>query len=133
MNYSIVVYFNNSITHHKSAWVNTKNYFKRLLQRGMYFYRLMRLNKNIKIFLNYFLGPLLFIWLSLSIYNQVKHQPDLEASWLKIKQSIQSREIWDLVLVIFLMLANWSIEAIKWKISIYPLQPVGFLKSFRAV
>lgn len=93
----------------------------------------MRLNKNIKIFLNYFLGPLLFIWLSVSIYNQVKHQPDLETSWIKIKQSVQSREIWDLVIVFFLMVINWSVEAMKWKIVIQPVQPVNFLKSFRAV
>ena len=34
------MHFNNSIAHHKSAGINTKNYFKRLLQRGLYFYRL---------------------------------------------------------------------------------------------
>ncbi len=133
MYYVIIVYLNNSIAHHKSAGVNAKNYFKRLLQRGLYFYRLMRLNKNIKIFLNYFLGPLLFIWLSVSIYNQVKHQPDLEVSWIRIKQSMQSAKIWDLAIVIFLMIINWSIEALKWKISIQSIQPVSFLKSFRAV
>jgi len=93
----------------------------------------MRLNKNIKIFLNYFLGPLLFIWLSVSIYKQVKHQPDLEASWIKIKQSVQSVQIWNLVIVIILMFVNWSIEAFKWKISIRHIQSISFLKSFRAV
>jgi len=90
-------------------------------------------NKNIKIFLNYFLGPLLFIWLSVSIYNQVRHQPDLKTSWIKIKQSMQSSEIWNLVIVIFLMIVNWSIEALKWKISIQNIQPVSFLRSFRAI
>ena len=93
----------------------------------------MRLNKSIKIFLNYFLGPLLFIWLSASIYNQVRHQPDLATSWIKIKQSIDSPKIWYLVLAIVLMFFNWSIEAIKWKISIQNLQSVHFFKSFRAV
>jgi uncharacterized membrane protein YbhN (UPF0104 family) len=93
----------------------------------------MRLNKNIKFFLNYFLGPLLFIWLSVSIYNQVRHQPDLGASWIKIKQSLQSSKLWNLVVVVFLMIINWSIEAQKWKISIQNIQPVSFLKSFRAV
>ena len=93
----------------------------------------MRLNKNIKIFLNYFLGPLLFLWLSYSIYNQVKHQPDLETSWIKIKRSLQSAEIWDLAVVIVLMIINWSIEAVKWKISIEKVQPIGFLRSFRAI
>jgi hypothetical protein len=93
----------------------------------------MRLNKNIKIFLNYFLGPLLFIWLSVSIYKQVKHQPDLGASWIKIKQSVESAQIWNLVIVIILMFVNWSIEAFKWKISIRDIQAISFLKSFRAV
>ena len=99
----------------------------------LYFIIEMRLNKNIKIFINYFLGPLLFIWLSLSIYNQVKHQPDLTTSWIKIKQSIQSPAIWNLAVVIFLMFVNWAIEAVKWKMVIQPVQPVTFFKSFRAV
>jgi len=93
----------------------------------------MRLNKNIKIFLNYFLGPALFLWLSYSIYNQVKHQPDLKTSWIKIKQSLQSTEIWDLAIVIFLMIINWSIEALKWKVSIQKVQPVSFFRSFSAI
>jgi hypothetical protein len=93
----------------------------------------MRLNKNIKIFLNYFLGPVLFIWLSVSIYNQVRHQPDLKASWIRIRQSFQSGEIWDLFIVMLLMGINWSIEALKWKAVIRSVQPVTFLKSFRAV
>ncbi|MFI5185290.1 MAG: lysylphosphatidylglycerol synthase domain-containing protein [Chitinophagales bacterium] len=93
----------------------------------------MNLNKNIKIFLNYFLGPLLFIWLSVSIYKQVRHQPDLATSWLKIKQSVRSKEIWDLVVVGFLMFMNWSVEALKWKIAIQHIQPVSFWRSFRAV
>ena len=93
----------------------------------------MRLNKNIKIFINYFLGPLLFIWLSISIYDQVKHQPDLELSWIKIKQSLLSSKIWNLVVVVLLMILNWSIEAQKWKISVESIQPVSFLTSFRAI
>lgn len=133
MNGAIVVDLNHSISHDQRTGINSKNYFKRLLQRGLYFYRLMRFNKNIKIFLNYFLGPLLFLWLSVSIYNQVRHQPDLAASWLKIKHSMQSKEIWDLVMVVFLMFINWSIEALKWKISVHHIQPVSFFKSFRAV
>ncbi len=46
---------------------------------------------------------------------------------------MQSAKIWDLAIVIFLMIINWSIEALKWKISIQSIQPVSFLKSFRAV
>lgn len=93
----------------------------------------MKLNKNIKILINYFLGPGLFVWLSWSIYREIKHQPDLEKTWTAIKRSLQSPLLWNLVAVIALMFVNWSIEAIKWKISVKKIQKVGFLKAFRAV
>src|SRR4051812_44001053 len=93
----------------------------------------MRLNKNTKIFLNYFLGPLLFVWLSWSIYNQVKHQPGLSESWSNILASLSSYKIWWLVLVVVLMIVNWSFEAIKWKVSIQNLQNISFFKAFKAV
>ena len=93
----------------------------------------MKLNKNIKIFINYFLGPLLFIWLSWSIYQEIKHQPDLANAWQHIRESFHSVMLWNLVAVITLMFVNWSIEAIKWKISIRQIQQVSFIKAFKAV
>src|SRR4029078_12723845 len=35
--------------------------------------------------------------------------------------------------VILLMIVNWSIETIKWKISVAPIQKVSFIKAFKAV
>jgi len=93
----------------------------------------MKLNKNIKIFINYFLGPVLFAWLSWSIYREIKHQPDLGKTWTAIKQSLQSPLLWNLVAVIALMFVNWSIEAFKWKISVKKIQEISFFKAFRAV
>jgi uncharacterized membrane protein YbhN (UPF0104 family) len=93
----------------------------------------MKLNKNIKILINYFLGPLLFVWLSYSIYNQVKQQPDLEGKWRNIRESFNSPKILNLVAVLLLMLVNWGIEAIKWKLSIKKIQRIGFFKAFKAV
>jgi uncharacterized membrane protein YbhN (UPF0104 family) len=93
----------------------------------------MKLNKNSKILINYFLGPALFVWLSWSIYREIKHQPDLEKTWTAIKRSLQSPLLWNLVAVIALMFVNWSIEAIKWKISVRKIQVVSFFKAFRAV
>lgn len=110
------------------------------MQTGLYFYKncpeaegLMRINKNIKIFINYFLGPLLFIWLSWSIYRQIKNQQDLGTAWLRIKESFTSPLIWNLVIAFGLMVVNWSLEAIKWKISVKQIQEVSFIKSFQAV
>lgn len=93
----------------------------------------MKLNKNIKLFINYLLGPLLFIWLSWSIYREIKNQPDIESAWLHIRQSFDSPMIWNLVLVVLLMIVNWSIEALKWKIAVKPIQEVSFLKALKAI
>lgn len=93
----------------------------------------MKLNRNIKIFINYFLGPLLFIWLSWSIYRQIKNQPGLEQAWQSIKESLGSMKLLNLAVVILLMFVNWSIEAIKWKISLKNVQQVSFGKALQGV
>lgn len=93
----------------------------------------MKLNRNIKIFINYFFGPLLFIWLSWSIYRQINQQPDLGKAWWSIKDSFSSPMIWNLVAVLLLMVVNWGIEAIKWKTSILSIQQISFFKAFKAV
>jgi len=93
----------------------------------------MRLNKNIKIFLNYFFGPLLFLWLSWSIYNQIRHQSNLSLSWKRVIESFHSPLAWNLVLVILLMTVNWGFESLKWKLAISKIQRVSFVKAFMAV
>ena len=97
------------------------------------FTRLMKLNRNIKIFINYFLGPILFAWLSWSIYHQIKRQPDLGNAWAGIKASFSSPVLWNLIITVLLMLVNWSVEAIKWKISVKEIQQVSFWKACQAV
>ena len=39
----------------------------------------------------------------------------------------------NLVLVFLLMFVNWSLEALKWKISVQNVQPVSFYTSLRAI
>jgi len=92
-----------------------------------------RHKKSIRIFINYFLGPLLFAWVSYSIYHQVRQQPGLEKSWQHIRHSFSSGMIWSLVAVVLLMLVNWSIETIKWKLAVQKVQQVGFFTAFKAV
>jgi len=93
----------------------------------------MQPNKNIKNFLNYFLGPLLFIWLVFSIYRQINSQQHLEAWWSNIKASLQSAKVIYLIIVILLVPVNWGIEAVKWKLSINPIYPIRFWEAFKAV
>ncbi len=91
------------------------------------------LNKRLKIFFNYFLGPLLFIGLSVSIYRNIIHQKDWQHSLQQIKVSLFGEQAWKAVLVIFLMLANWSFEALKWKAVISHIQQISFFRSLRAI
>jgi uncharacterized membrane protein YbhN (UPF0104 family) len=93
----------------------------------------MKLHRNIKIFINYFLGPLLFTWLAWSIYNQIQRQPDVSQAWQRIKQSFSSPLVLNLFVAVLLMIVNWSIEAAKWKMALYSVQRVSFLKAFKAV
>ena len=90
-------------------------------------------SKNIKIFLNYWLGPLIFAWLSWSIYRQVKHQPDLPDAWKQIRMSLQGSNAWKLMAAMGLMLVNWGIEALKWRELLLPLHRISGMQSVKAI
>ncbi len=87
------------------------------------------LNKNIKILLNYFLGPLLFIILSFSLYKQIINKPNLGIQWQQIKNSYTNYKLW---LVVFLMVVNWSIEASKWQLLVNHVQRFSFTSAFKS-
>lgn len=93
----------------------------------------MQLNKNIKIFINYFLGPVLFVWLAFSIYSQIKAQPHLQASWQHIKNSFFTVKVSALGLVVLLMFINWGIEAVKWKLAVRGVYTLKFWQAYKAV
>lgn len=93
----------------------------------------MHLNKQFKIFLNYFLGPALFIILSISIYRNITNQKDWQESLVEIKKSISGPQGWKALLVCMLMLVNWSFEAMKWRVLLKHIQQISFFTSFRAV
>ena len=88
------------------------------------------LNKNIKLIINYLIGPLLFGLLAWSLYNQVIHQPDLDTRWQQIRSSWQQLPFW---IVFVLMFVNWGIEARKWQLLIAPLEKFSLLRSIKAV
>lgn len=93
----------------------------------------MKINKNIKIFINYFLGPVLFAWLSWSIYNQIKNQPGLSTSWQHIKGALTGSHLKYLVATVLLMLLNLCLETMKWKLAVKQVQNISFIRAFKAV
>ena len=91
------------------------------------------IHKRVKIFVNYILGPVLFVWLILAICRQVHDQKDLYSTWQTLFYSFHTKEWLLLSLVLLLMLVNWGIEAKKWQIQIKGLEQISFLRSYRAV
>jgi Lysylphosphatidylglycerol synthase TM region len=90
-------------------------------------------NKKIKIIVNYVVGPILFVWLSVSIYNQISNQKDIKATYNSINQNFGSQQ-WLLCLsVILLMFVNWGIETKKWQLLVKGIEKISFLKAYRAV
>lgn len=104
-----------------------------IVARGKYFWKNGPLNKSIKIFLNYFLGPMIFIWLAYSMITQIRKQPDLEEHLVYIKEAAYGPDAWKFWTVIFLMFVNWGIEARKWQVLLKPLQHMPFMRSFKAI
>lgn len=91
------------------------------------------LSRKLKIFLNYFVGPALFVWLSYSIYRQIKQQTDVQISWNTIREAFLGSTNWKILLVIFLMFLNWGIEAKKWQVLVSRVEKISFWSAYRAI
>jgi len=90
-------------------------------------------NKNIKIIINYVLGPLVFILLAVSIYRQIQLQPNWKESIFQLRQGFNGSHAWMLFLAFVLMFLNWGVEARKWQIVVRKLQPLTLWESFKAI
>ena len=91
------------------------------------------LNKQLKILLNYFVGPLIFAWLCYSIYQQIVAQKDLKQSWEIISNTFSTAAQWRVYVVCSLMILNWGLEAKKWQLLMRPIQTLTFRRALRAV
>lgn len=91
------------------------------------------LNKSIKILLKWIIGPLLAAWLFYSLYQQVKNQPDIEASLALIRAMPFGADWWKFWLVIILVFVNWGLEARKWQLLMQSVQPMSFFTAFKSV
>jgi len=130
----LTLYIYESEAYHKGTGIYAKDYFSRLLQEDNYFWRMLSVlrNKNIKIFFNYFLGPVVFIILVYSIYRQIQRQPDWETSVAQLKNVFHSELRWLIIPAFLLMLVNWGLEARKWQLALRNLQHLSFIKAFKA-
>jgi hypothetical protein len=76
---------------------------------------------------------LLFIVLSVSIYYKIKHQANFQETKTMLGDAVSGDNLWYIVLLIVLMIANWGIEARKWQILVSRVERVNFFTAFSAV
>lgn len=93
----------------------------------------MKTNKSIKIFFKYVLGPVLFIWLSWTVYKQLQSAPDLDRQWNLLTEGFTGSGLLLLLGVIMLMVFQWSLEALKWKLMLKPVVEVGLFQALHAI
>jgi uncharacterized membrane protein YbhN (UPF0104 family) len=93
----------------------------------------MPVNRKLKIFLNYFLGPVVLFWVAFSIYTRISRQPNLPQVWHQILYSLDGQRYWFLVAVFVLMFVNWGIEARKWQLLVGQLEPISFRRAYYSV
>lgn len=84
-------------------------------QQGLILGEVKRLNKSIKIFINYVLAPLLFAWLVYSVYHSILAQPDLGLYLTILYKRIDAYTLLPLICLVLLMLFQWVVEAKKWQ------------------
>jgi hypothetical protein len=92
----------------------------------------MVLNKNIKLIVNYFLGPVIFLLLLYVIYLQLIQKSNWQGSLQQIEHAFSGPGQWKMWMVFLLMIVNWGLEAKKWQISIAQIQPISFWRAFKA-
>ncbi len=90
-------------------------------------------NKNIKLLINYVVGPVLFIWVAWSLYRQLNAQQDLASSWKQITNAASGDQSWKLIAVVLMTFLNWGIEARKWQLLIKRLESLSFFRSIQAI
>lgn len=92
-----------------------------------------QLKKHYKIWLNYVLGPVLFIILAVSIYYKVRNQASLQEAKDLLKSAVSSDNIPIILLLVTLVAVNWGIEARKWHVLVKRIQPVNYFTAYKAV
>ncbi|HSR37896.1 MAG TPA: lysylphosphatidylglycerol synthase transmembrane domain-containing protein [Phnomibacter sp.] len=89
--------------------------------------------RKIKWWLNYLVGPLLFIMIALSIYRQLHNQPNLDQHWAFLRKTLVSESSSFILPAIVLIAFNWGLEALKWQQLVKHLMPISWWKALLGV
>lgn len=90
-------------------------------------------NKSIKIIFKSTIGASLFLWMSYSLYHQIKLQPKLNQTIQAIFTEWDSIRMLMLASVFVLMVVNWTIEAAKWRLQLDGTEKFSIIQSLQSV
>ena len=78
-------------------------------------------------------GPLLFVLIGASIYQQVTADDQLEYHWQHLQQQANSHGWTWLVAMVGLMACNWGLESLKWYTLINHVMKASLWRAFKSV
>ncbi len=90
-------------------------------------------NKNIKIVFKTSIGLLLLSWMAYSLFNKIKHQPDLKNTLCQLNDNLKNEGALFFAAVVVLMMINWMIEAVKWKRLLQGTENFSLWRSLQSV
>ncbi len=90
-------------------------------------------NKNIKVAFKTAIGLLLFLWMAYSLYNQIKHTANLKTTIQALVHNWNEKGLLALSFVLLLMIVNWTIEGIKWRLLLKGTENFSLLRSLQSV
>ena len=89
---------------------------------------------KVRKILNLLIQGVIFLLTCLFIYTQVFKKMNLEGLRDALQVYAENPDFFSgLILVVLFMLANWSLEALKWKYLIGKIEKVGFFRSYQAI
>ena len=94
----------------------------------------MKVNTKIHKTYNNLIRAVIVVAIYFFLYRQVFYKRNLEEVYNVIQDFIEAPNyIRSVVLLLILMLINWGLEAMKWRVLITKIEDVGFFKAFQAV
>lgn len=79
------------------------------------------------------LGLSLFLWMAYSLYNQIQRQENLKTTIESLFNDWTAEKIFILISVFALMIINWTLEAIKWRLLLKGTEEFSLTTAFQSV
>jgi hypothetical protein len=73
------------------------------------------------------------LFLFYTVARQLEKQPHWKESVHQVLEAATGKQQWKLFGMFGLMGVNWALETLKWKIALKPVQPIGFIRAFKAI